>query len=152
MVLEKVKRSCYDVLHINHKTWWKLFVHCNFFSVIFFFFYKLWFPQPLFFLEVNLVRKWVQFHAWGKNETMPSGAVGGSVQVYKNFSNQISRKFLFFQIYLKEGSAWIHMVYVDARAWIHMVYVDAMAWIHIAYVIFDLCKITKAMYTVLFSS
>ena len=68
----------------------------------FFFFYKLWFPQPLFFLEVNLVRKWVQFHAWGKNETMPSGAVGGSVQVYKNFSNQISRKFLFFQIYLKE--------------------------------------------------
>ena len=50
------------------------------------------------------------------------------------------------------GSAWIHMVYVDARAWIHMVYVDAMAWIHIAYVIFDLCKITKAMYTVLFSS
>ena len=51
-----------------------------------------------------------------------------------------------------KGSAWIHMVYVDARAWIHMVYVDAMAWIHIAYVIFDLCKITKAMYTVLFSS
>ena len=46
----------------------------------------------------------------------------------------------------------MHMVYVDARAWIHMVYVDAMAWIHIAYVIFDLCKITKAMYTVLFSS
>ena len=103
-MLEKVKRSCYDVLHINHKTWWKLFVHCNFFlSVIFFFFfYKLWFPQPLFFLEVNLVRKWVQFHAWGKNETMASGAVGGSVQVYKNFSNKISRKFLFFQIYLKE--------------------------------------------------
>ena len=53
---------------------------------------------------------------------------------------------------LNQGSAWIHMVYVDARAWIHMVYVDAMAWIHIAYVIFDLCKITKAMYTVLFSS
>ena len=53
---------------------------------------------------------------------------------------------------LNYGSAWIHMVYVDARAWIHMVYVDAMAWIHIAYVIFDLCKITKAMYTVLFSS
>ena len=54
--------------------------------------------------------------------------------------------------HLKEGSAWIHIVYVDARAWIHMVYVDAMAWIHMVYVIFDLCKITKTMYTVLFSS
>ena len=64
--------------------------------------------------------------------------------MHSQIKNQQQRK--------KEGSAWIHMVYVDARAWIHMVYVDAMAWIHIAYVIFDLCKITKAMYTVLFSS
>ena len=69
--------------------------------------------------------------------------------LWKLKNNETICIFLFF---FHLGSAWIHMVYVDARAWIHMVYVDAMAWIHIAYVIFDLCKITKAMYTVLFSS
>ena len=36
------------------------------------------FHWELFLLEVNLVRKRGQFHAWGKNETMASG-LGGAV-------------------------------------------------------------------------
>ena len=68
----------------------------------------------------------------------PAHIPGGSDDVGSVWLHlhQVQLSFMCFNI----GSAWIHIVYVDARAWIHIHNVDGTAWIHIAQVILFLAR------------